>query len=135
MSDAVWALQRAVYQTLSADLNLQSLIGDPARIYDDPPSGAELPYLVIGPTQITDWAGVDRGLQHDLRLHAFSAYAGRREIKQIMGAVYDALHEVDFTVDGHRLVNVRFVFADAVRRSDAGAYQGVMRYRAVTQPL
>lgn len=135
MSDAIWALQRALYQALAAEPGIQTLLGNPVRIYDDPPAGAELPYLVIGPTQITDWAGVDRGLQHDLRLHAFSAYAGRREIKQIMGAVYDALHEANLTVDGHRLVNIRFVFADAVRRRDANAYQGVMRYRAVTQPL
>lgn len=135
MSDAVWALQRAIYQRLSAAPGVQALIGAPARIYDDPPKGAEMPYLVIGPTQISDWAGVDRGLQHDLRLHVFSVYAGRREVKEIMGAVYDALHDADFAVDGCRLVNIRFVFADAVRRRDAGAYQGVMRYRAVTQPL
>ena len=135
MSDAIWALQRAMYTALSAAPGVRALLGAPARIYDDPPAGAEMPYLVIGPTQISDWSGVARGLQHDLRLHVFSVYAGRREIKQIMGAVYDVLHDAEFPVDGHRLVNLRFVFADAVRRRDGGAYQGVMRYRAVTQPL
>ncbi len=135
MSDAIWALQCAMYKALCAAPEVKALLGEPARIYDDPPEGAELAYLVIGPTQISDWSGVDRGLRHDLRLHAYSAYAGRREIKTIMGAVYDVLHDAAFPVDGHRLVNMRFVFADAVRRRDGGAYHGVMRYRAVTQPL
>lgn len=135
MSDAVWALQRAVYQTLSANAGLKNLIGDPARIYDEPPAGTALPYLVIGPAQVSDWPGVDGGLRHDLRLYAFSAHAGRRDIKRIMGAVYDALHEADFSVSGCRLVSIRFVFADVVRRRDGEAYQGVMRYRAATQPI
>ena len=135
MSDAVWALQRALYQTLSADAGIQALLGAPARIYDDPPPDAAFPYLVIGATQASDWKGVDGGLQHDFRLHAFSRYAGRREVKEISGAVYDALHEAAFPVDGHRLVNIRFVFADAFRRQDGEAYHGVIRFRAATQPL
>lgn len=135
MSDAVWALQRAIYQHLSADAALKTLIGDPPRIYDDPPETAPLPYLVIGPTSITDWKGVDGGLRHELRFHVFSKYAGRREIKQIVSAVYDALHEAAFPVDDHRLINIRFVFGDVIRRREGDAYQGVIRFRAVTQPL
>lgn len=135
MSDAVWALQKAVYQHLSADVGLKALIGDPARIYDDPPAGAATPYLTIGPTSIREFKGVDGGLQHDLRLHAFSRYAGRRDVKQIVSAVYDALHEAALTVEGHRLINLRFVFSDVIRRQDGDAYQGVIRFRAVTQPL
>ncbi len=135
MSDAIWALQAAIYQALSVDAQLKMLIGDPPRIYDDPPEDAGLPYLVIGATSVSDWKGVDRGLEHDLRLHVFSKYSGRREIKDIMAATYDALHEAALTVAGHRLVNIRFVFGDAFRRQDGETYQGVMRFRAVTQPL
>jgi len=135
MSDAIWALQRAVYQQLAADAALKSFIGDPARIYDDAPREASLPYVVIGETKASDWKGVDHGLEHDLRLHIFSRYAGRREIKDIMSAIYDALHEASLTLTGHRLVNIRFVFSDALRRQDAQTYHGVMRFRAMTQPL
>lgn len=135
MSDAIWALQSAIYAALAADGALKTVIGDPPRIYDDAPRDAELPYIVIGETRTSDWNGVDRGLEHALQLRVFSRYAGRREIKEIMAAVYDALHEADLAIAGHRLVNIRFVFSDAMRRQDSDVYHGVMRFRAVTQPL
>ena len=135
MSDAIWALQRAVYQRLAADAPLQNFLGDPPRIYDDAPEGAALPYLLIGPTKVDDFKGVDGGLVHELRLNVFSKYSGRREIKEIIGALYDALHEADFAIDGHRLVNIRFVFSDIFDQRDRKLFQGVARFRVVTQPL
>ncbi len=133
MTDAPWELQRAVYQALSADAAIKAELGDPARIYDDPPPDAVLPYLTIGEAQTRDWPGVEGGLEHMIRLHVFSRYAGRREIKAVMGAVYDALHDVSLTLAGHALVNIRFVFGDAFRRRDGQTYQGALRFRAVTQ--
>ncbi len=53
-------------------------------------------------------------------------------VKRILSAVYDALHDAALTVTGHDLINIRFVFADAFRRSDGETYQGVARFRAVT---
>ena len=134
MTNAQWELQKAVYQTLAADAALQAEIGDPARIFDDPPPDALFPYLTLGEARATDWKGVEGGLEHDVKLYVFSRYAGRREVKRILGAVYDALHEEALTVAGHDFINIRFVFADAFRRSDGETYQGVARFRAVTQP-
>ena len=135
MSDVSWALQKALYQRLSVDDGIKSVIGDPARIYDDPPEDAAFPYLVIGETKASDWGGVDGAMSHELRLYAFSRHAGRREVKQVMSAVYDAVHEQDLSVDGARLVYLRYVFGDVWRKQDGDTYQGVMRYRAVTEPL
>lgn len=135
MSSAQWELQRAIYAALSADAALKSEIGDPARVYDDPPEDAAFPYVTIGEARARNIAGVDGALEHDVRLTVFSRYAGRREVKRIMGALYDALHEAPLILSGFRLVQIRFVFADAFRRQDGDAYQGAMRFRAVTEPL
>ena len=132
MTNAQWELQKAVYQTLAADAALQAEIGDPARIFDDPPPDALFPYLTLGEARASDWKGVEGGRERDVKLYVFSRYAGRREVKRILGAVYDALHEAALTVTGHDLINIRFVFADAFRRSDGETYQGVARFRAVT---
>lgn len=132
MTNAQWELQKAVYQTLSADAAIKAAVGDPARIFDDPPPDALFPYLTLGEARASDWKGVEGGLEHDLRLYVFSRYAGRREVKRILSAVYDALHEAALTLAGHDLVNIRFVFADAFRRTDGETYQGVARFRAVT---
>ncbi|MAW80217.1 MAG: hypothetical protein CMI63_08255 [Parvularcula sp.] len=132
MTNAQWELQKAVYQTLSADAAIKAAVGDPARIFDDPPPDALFPYLTLGEARASDWKGVEGGLEHDLRLYVFSRYAGRREVKRILSAVYDALHEAALTLSGHDLINIRFVFADAFRRTDGETYQGVARFRAVT---
>ncbi|WP_428410013.1 DUF3168 domain-containing protein [Hyphococcus sp.] len=132
MTNAQWELQKAVYQALAADAAIKAEVGEPARIFDDPPPDAIFPYLTLGEARATDWKGVDGGLEHDLRLYVFSRYAGRREVKRILSAVYDALHEAALTLSGHDLVNIRFVFADAFRRTDGETYQGVARFRAVT---
>lgn len=134
MTDAQWELQRAVYARLIADAGLIAEIGDPPRLYDDPPAEAAFPYITIGESRAKEWPGVDGGLEHELRLHVFSRYAGRKEIKRILAALYDALHEAALTLTGHRLVNIRYVFGDAFRRQDGETYQGVARFRAVTEP-
>jgi len=135
MTDAFFELQKVLYETLAADAGVKAEVGDPARIYDDPPREAIFPYLTLGETRANAWAGVEGGFEHDIRLHVFSRYAGRREVKRIIGAVYDALHDASLTLAGHALVNIRFVFGDAFRRSDGETYHGVARFRAVTQPL
>lgn len=133
MSVVTWDLQKAIYQHLRADSALQAEIGTPARIYDDPPPDATFPYLTLGETRASDWKGVDGGLEHELKLYVFSRYAGRREVKRILGVVYDALHEATLSLPDHDLVNIRFVFGDVFRRQDGETYQGVARFRAVTQ--
>ena len=135
MTDAIWALQSAIYQHLAADAVLKAELGDPARIYDDAPPDAVFPYVILGEARANDWNGVDGGFEHDLKLYAFSRYAGRREVKRVMGAIYDALHEATLTLSNHQLINIRFVFGDIFRRQDRETYQGVARFRAVTQPL
>lgn len=134
MSNIQWELQKAIYQHLSADAAVKAEIGEPARIFDDPPQGTAFPYMTLGEAKATDWKGVDGGLEHDLKLYVFSRYAGRREVKRILGVVYDALHDAGLALAGHSLINIRFVFGDVFRRQDGETYQGVARFRAVTQP-
>mgnify|MGYP000514802585 CR=1 FL=1 len=68
MTNAQWELQKAVYQLLRADAALMAEIGDPPRIFDDPPPDAPFPYLTLGEARASDWKGVEGGLEHDLRL-------------------------------------------------------------------
>lgn len=135
MTLAAHALQRALYQRLLADPGLKAELGDPPRVYDEPPSSAVFPYLVFGEARVGDYAGVDGAAEHDLRFSVHSRHGGRREVKRVLDALYVALHEADFPVDGARLIQLRFVFADIFRRQDGESHQGAARFRAVTTPL
>lgn len=134
MSAASWPLQQALYAHLSADAGLKAEIGDPPRLYDDPPKTAAFPYVVIGEARTEPLAGLDGGFIHDIRVQIYSKHAGRREVKRIIDALYDALHEASFPIGGASLVDCRFVTGDVFRRDATGeAYHGVARFRVVTE--
>jgi hypothetical protein len=127
-----WNLQRALFAHLSADAGLKEEIGDPARIFDDPPPDAAFPFVVIGESRSEGVAGADDLLAHDVRLAVHSHYAGRKDVKRVLDRLYDALNDADFAIDGARLVSLRFIFSDVFRR-DADTFSGVARFRAVTE--
>ena len=134
MASAGWALQRAIYETLMADAAVTTALGG-ARIHDDVPRGAELPYVTIGQSSARDWStGTEDGEEHTLTLHVWSRANGRRQVQQIMGLVRGALNEAALNVTGHRVVNLRHEFGEARRDPDGETYHGLMRFRAVTEP-
>ena len=133
--DAAWSLQKAVFETLTNSADLQAQIGTPARIYDRVPDDKTFPYVTFSDQRVSDWPGIIGGVEHDLRLQAWSRYGGQFEVKQIMSCIYAALHHADLTLENTQLVNLRFAFSDSWRRRDTEIWQGVMRFRALTQPL
>ena len=135
MASAAWALQQAIVSTLSADAGLLALLGG-ARIYDDVPTRADFPYVTFAQTQERDWStGSEDGLEHILTLHVWSRGGGRMEALKIMGAVRAALHDQALVLSGFRLVNLRHELSEARRDVDGETYHGIVRLRAVTEPL
>ena len=135
MSKAGWPLQKAIFAALSADSTLALLIGDPPRIYDDPPGTAQLPYVQIGDGSESDWGtGTDDGAEHQLSIHVWSRAGGRMEARAVLSVIYDALHEAALSLDSNRLVNLRFALSQVWREGDGETYHGMARYRAVTEP-
>lgn len=131
---ATLALQKGLYERLLADAALGGALGDPPRVFDDPPAGAPFPYVVIGEAR-AEAAGDDRLIRHDVRIEIFSRHAGRREVKEIADLIYAALHDRTFPLDGARLVNCRFVFADFFHAEGAELFRGLARFRCVTEAL
>lgn len=135
MSSAGWALQKSVFASLTGDATVTALLGG-TRVYDDVPRGVDYPYLTFGQSTARDWStGGEDGQEHIFTLHVWSRANGRRQTHEIMGAVRDALHDEALALDGHRLVNLRHEFSEARRDPDGETYHGVVRYRAVTEPL
>lgn len=135
MPSASWSLQQSIYSALASDPGLLSLLGGP-RIYDDVPQKAEFPYLTLGQSVVRDWStGTEPGAEHLLTLHVWSRADGRRQTHEIMSALAAALHDRDLTLDGHALVNLRHEFSDARREPDGETYHGLVRMRAVTEPV
>ena len=114
------ALQRALWQRLSADAALTALLGGP-HIYDHVPRSAGLPYVTLGDIRSHDWSTqTARGHEHFLMLHVWSERRGRGEVQAIMAALDQALDGADLALVSHRLVNFSLVFWDARREADVG---------------
>ncbi|MEQ8267644.1 MAG: DUF3168 domain-containing protein [Parvibaculum sp.] len=124
------ALQKAIHARLTADAALAALVG--SRIHDNVPGDAGLPYLTLGENETRDWPG---GTEHRLSFHVFSRGQGRAEAKLVMGAVHAALDDAALALDGHALVNLRFLDAATRRERDGATWRGTIRFRAVTEAV
>lgn len=99
MTSYAWDLQTAIYAELvSASIPGVSRIVD-TKITD--PKGSDFPFIEIGEMQsIQDDVSCHDGTQDVFDIHIWSRYRGQREVKQLMGAVHDALHNTTLTVSG-----------------------------------
>lgn len=132
MTDASLALQKAVHAVLLADAGVSAAVGD--RIYDAVPRDPAFPYLTLGDIATSDWStGTELGAEHRLTLHVWSRGRGKAECAAALGAIEAALHDAALSLDGHTLVNLRFVAAEVRRERDGITWHGVARFRAVTE--
>jgi len=132
---AEWSLQKAVFAALSADATLTGLIGA-GRIHDDAPQQAAFPYLTFGQSTVRDWSTVtEEGAEHALTFHVWSRAAGKQEAHAIMRVVRRVLHDQFLTLEDHRLINLRHELSETSRDPDGETVHGLIRFRAVTEPL
>lgn len=129
------ALAAAIHQAAIADTGVQALLGDPARVYDEPPSDPVFPYVTLGrvETAARDASGSPT-LEHALTLHAWSRYGGRAEAIDVIAALRERLHNAALAVTGRRLVLLLAQFSDVFRSGDGRTTHGVLRLRAITEP-
>jgi len=137
MSSNAWALQKAIYAKLTADVPLTALI---TGVHDAPNGSDELPYVVIGDdTTTADGTKTRQHYQHTLTLHIFAAARtaqggnrGRKDLKKIMAAVEQATDRQPLTLDSGTVSEFRWEFSESFTEENGDLYHGVMRCRAFT---
>ena len=133
MSAASWALQQAAFAVLSMSDAVRDIAGE--RVFDAVPRGAAFPYIVIGDDAEANWdTATEAGSEHTLSVHIWSRAGGHKEIKRAAAAVRDTLGGAALTLDGHDLIDIRFLSADFRREPDGQTFRAVLRFRAVTEP-
>ena len=135
MSGSSWALQQAIYAELCASADVQSVLGDPPRIYDAVPRAALFPYAVIGDGQENDFStATEQGSEHILAIQVWSRGQGHREAKQLAETLRAVLDGAALTVSGQTLIDIRFQSADYARQNDGETWAARLKFRAVTEP-
>lgn len=141
-------VQQAIVALLKADAPLAALLaphayaGSPTEpaVYDVVPQGDEaedqsaFPYVVVGEDTASEFDTDDvDGQEHTVVLHVFDRREGRKRAKQVIGALYDALHNATLSVTGHDAIFCFFEFSGAVPDPEPLVQHQVIRFRIATQ--
>lgn len=133
------ALQQAIYDQLTGDSTLMALV---TGVYDDVPQAADsgassaFPYVTIGEDIHQDWS-TDTSLGDDatITVHTWSRYRGRKQTKQIQGAIYDALTRVNLSVTGYTMVAIDYVDEQSFVDTDGLTRHGVSTFRVLLDEM
>lgn len=129
MSLHSFELQKTIFNALSGNSALTNLI---TGVFDDVPENQEYPYVVVGEeTSLNIGCKTKDALEHTLTIHSYSRERGRKQVKQIMSAIYEVLHESNLSVSGASLINLRNEFETVLLETDGITRHGVLRFRAV----
>ncbi|MGU3456755.1 DUF3168 domain-containing protein [Brevundimonas sp. M1A4_2e] len=135
MKDHEGALVKALIAHLGGDGALKVLLGDPARIWDEPPQGAEFPHLVIGRCESRPLNADGGGVEQRLTLTCASRFRGLEEARAVAAAVRARLADAPLEAEGVTAVSVAVTFTDLFRSLDLKRAWAVMRLRAVTEEV
>lgn len=130
MAYAANALQKALYQTLAADVELQAMLGDHG-VFDHRVSGRPMPYLVISDIVSSDF-GPDAE-EHQLTIEAWSDTPGRLEVQSIAARVMELFEDTAPSLETAVLVNLQHRTTRVRREPKTNALLAEMRFRAVTE--
>ncbi|QGM96323.1 DUF3168 domain-containing protein [Methylocystis parvus] len=134
-SSPVIALRKAVKTHLLADAGIVAALGG-AKIFDEAPRNGDPPYILFADAQMRDWsAQASRGAEQIMALAVLSTQRGLGVALNLAQMVVDRLDEAPLALDGHTLIDLRFVSLDT-RRDQSGRFARVtMLFRATTEFL
>jgi hypothetical protein len=125
--------RRRIYSTLNG-----SVPG--ATVYDHVPFEPEgspddnFPFVTIGDAEATPFDNDShRGAYVDATIHVWSRYKGRKEVDEILDAVYGLLHRASLSSAGYKFVDCLFEFSDVIVEQDGQTRHGVIRFRLTIQ--
>jgi len=132
---AGWSLQRALVSELKSSGELSALLGGP-KVYDRPPQRVPVPCVTLGYSVVRDWSSCcESGLEHLVTLHVWTGARGRKKAWLAVNVIRELLHDVELPLEGHVLVNLRCEFCDVRMDGRGEHYHGLVRFRAVTEPV
>lgn len=129
------ALAAAMRAALMAHADVKAVLGETARIYDDPPPDPVFPYVTLGRLEARPAdASEAEAIEHAVTVHIWSRHGGRGEALDAIAAIRKALHNSALTLTGRKLVLMLVSFTDVFRSGDGRTTHGVARIRAITEP-
>jgi len=91
----------------------------------------------LGPNQTKGWRShAFDGQEHRIRLIAYNRDGGSDMARKLVNATIGELHDADFPVPGHALVDLQFEFSETryIQKPDEqeGVFETKMEFKALT---
>lgn len=132
-ADSRWSVQKAVVTALKEDAQIDALVD--GRVYDHVPQGSAFPYIVIGDISGSPYDTVaDTGMQLSLNVLCWSRYRGRKELREMQAAIYNALHRVPLTLTDQDHIDTLFLSSSDGQEGDGLTYFGAQSFVIWTEP-
>jgi hypothetical protein len=141
-----YKIQQAIYDKLISDADLIDALAPNVQdktkpaIYDNVPQQVDsgndsvFPYITIGDDTMIDWdTDTSQGKEATLTLHVWSRYRGRKEVKEIQGIIYDALHLSNLIITGYHSVLMLSEYSETLLDPDGLTRHGVQRFRLIVE--
>ena len=126
---AISELQEVVFTALSTNPALGAKV---TAVYDQPDSGAVMPYVSMGPTEsLESGTKTEDGLLVTYQIFVWSSELSQMESKEVMALIDDALQAADLSIAGYHHVFLGLEKAKVLWNTDIAtpSYQGLMHYR------
>jgi PAS domain-containing protein len=132
---ASFALRKAVRAVLVSDKALVAALGG-AKIFDEVPRGMSAPFITFGDTQWRDWStATDRGADQVFVLDIWTDHRGIRQALDLAERLAALLDSAPLTLEGHRLIDLRFNALDTRRDANGRLARASLRFRALTETI
>ena len=120
--------QKKIYEALNGVIS--------CPVYDNAPQGSAFPYVTIGEANLTDNdTDSSQSVYISYVIHTWSqadglgGADGRKEIKTIMGEIYNALHLTKFSESGYSFTENYFLSSDSFVETDGKTRHGVQTFK------
>lgn len=124
--NAEYQIQQAIYDALTQSPGVNY------NVFDDIPQETSYPYINVGEATSGPFdTKTFNGFETAIIVHSWSRYSGRAEVKEMMGSVYDVLHNTQLPVTGYNTVLCLFEFSETFLEDDGITRHGIQRFNLI----
>ena len=133
LCDAALPLQRQIINQLETNADLLSLMHGEFKIGDQTDVGDNFPRIVLGDTRAFVWKSATfDGQEHEFQLVLWNVEGGSDMAKSIGAAIIGVLHNADFPIVGHALVDMQFEKSETRYIESIKGYQTIIHFKSLT---
>lgn len=130
------ATRAAIQAVLASDAGVQAMLGNPARIYNEPVTDALFPHAVWRAVQSRpNGSSGAVGEVHDFTLEVRTLETGADVAEQAVAALSAAINALKPASSTVHVVLLLTTLVDVMRGPDGRTFRGLVRLRAVVEPL